>query len=176
MHTQLLQLDIDEEILFRVRKHWFIFGVEVFSIIVVAILPLFLYVLIGNILIEHNLTTIPYTGYFFALYSGWLIIVWMSLFSIWTNYYLDVWILTTKRFIARDQKGLFNRTTASFRLERLQDVIISINGIIPTFLNFGTLEIQTAGEESNFKAYGLPNLELLKSKILDAAGKLNTSI
>jgi uncharacterized membrane protein YdbT with pleckstrin-like domain len=93
----------------------------------------------------------------------------MSLFSILTNYWLDVWTLTNQRFIAVDQRGLFNRTTASFRLERLQDITVSIHGIIATFLDFGSLEIQTAGEENKFEARGLPNPEALKSALLDAA-------
>lgn len=172
MFLEKLQLDADETILFKVRKHWFIIAVQIFSIIVIALLPLFLFSSIVQFL-PLSESHISYTGYAFASYSAWLIIIWITLFNVWTNYYLDVWTLTNKRLIAIDQRGLFNRKTASFRLERMQDVTISIHGILPTFLKFGTLEIQTAGEEGNFKVHGLPDPEFLKATILDATNTVS---
>ena len=170
MQNKKLQLDTDEIILFRVRKHWFIITVQIFSIVVIALLPLLLFSTLIQFL-PISETYISYTGYVLASYSAWLIIIWITLFNVWTNYYLDVWTLTNKRFVAVDQHGLFNRTTASFRLERMQDILVTINGLLPTFLNFGNLEIETAAEEKNFKINGLPNPESLKSAILDATGK-----
>ena len=111
-------------------------------------------------------------GMLIATYAAWLLITWMTLFNIWNNYYLDVWTITNKRLIAIDQKGYFTRTTASFRLDRLQDTSIAVRGIIATLLDFGELEMQTAGEERNFKAYGLPHPGDLKSLILNASDTL----
>ena len=91
----------------------------------------------------------------------------------WTNYYLDVWTITNKRLIAIDQHGLFHRETASFRLERLQDMNVEINGIIATFLDYGILEAQTAGgDDDKFRATGLPHPRELKSLILEASDVL----
>lgn len=172
MLHQKLQLDTDETILFRVRKHWFILAIEILGIIIVALIPLLFFKVVMPLL-PLATANISYTGYLLASYTAWLIILWISFFNIWTNYYLDVWTLTNKRLIAVDQHGLFRRTTASFRLERMQDVTISVNGILATFLKFGMLEIQTAGEERNFKVRGLPDPEQLKLAILDAAGKVS---
>lgn len=170
MNYETLHLDADETIIFSVRKHWFVLALEVFGLAVVALLPLLLYAFGASSISEAmGGSSVPY---FIACYAIWLMGVWMALFSIWTNYYLDVWTLTNKRFIAVDQHGLFHRTTASFRLDRLQDVTISVRGIIQTFLHFGALEVQTAGEEQNFRVTGLPDPEVLKSQILDAAGSV----
>lgn len=104
-----------------------------------------------------------------ALYTGWLILSWMGFFSVWTNYYLDVWTITNKRLIAVDQRGLFNRSTGSFRLERLQDINVTIQGIIPTFLDYGNLEAETASNDKEFVARAIPKPQELKALILSAA-------
>ncbi len=168
MTYENLQLEDDEKILIQVRKHWFILAMQLLSIIIVAILPVIFFIVVISTVPSTTLDVSEYTGLLISLYTAWLLIMWMTLFSIWTNYYLDIWTITNKRLIAIDQKGFFFRTSASFRLERLQDAIVSVNGIIATLLNYGSLEVQTAGEEKNFKAYGLPNPGNLKSILLQA--------
>ncbi len=174
MTIEQLTLEQDEIILAQVRKHWFVLATQIFALVIAAIFPLVVYVLFSGFVAQiFDLT--PYTGYILFGYSAWLLIIWMSLFNVWTNYYLDIWTITNKRLMAIDQRGLFSRTTASFRLERLQDIIVSVNGIIPTLLNYGSLEIQTAGEERNFKEYGFPSPGNLKAMILSATDNLMSS-
>jgi ABC-type multidrug transport system fused ATPase/permease subunit len=171
MIVENLTLETDEHVLIQVRKHWFVLALQILSILIVTILPLILIVLIlKTIAIPFDVS--EYVPVAVALYTAWLLIMWMALFSVWTNYYLDVWTITTKRLIAVDQRGFFFRTTASFRLERLQDTIVSVDGILATLLNYGSLEVQTAGEEKNFKGYGLPNPGNLKGIILQATDTL----
>jgi hypothetical protein len=171
MIAEKIHLEADEKILMRVRKNWFILFIQVLSVLVVAILPPALYLFVKDASLAESITS-SYTGALVALYTGWLLVMWMTLGSIWTNYYLDVWTVTNKRLIAVDQKGFFFRTTASFRLERLQDIIVSVNGIVATLLDYGSLEIQTAGNEKNFKANGLPHPGALKAVILSSTDTL----
>lgn len=171
MRIEQINLETDERILIQVRKHWFILAVQVLSLVVVAIIPPLLYFFIASKLTGiFDVST--YGSFLIFGYTVWLLFIWMGLFNVWTNYYLDVWTITNKRVFTVDQRGFFFRTTASFRLERLQDIIISVNGIIPTLLDYGTLEIQTAGEERNFKQFGLPGPASLKALILSASDNL----
>jgi len=172
MITDKIQLEVDEKILLLVRKHWFILFLQIFGVLVIALLPIFLYILISYIPTIHTTTLFSYTGVFIVFYSGWLLLMWMALFNIWTNYYLDIWTITNKRLITVDQRGFFFRTMASFRLDRLQDTTVSVNGILATLLDYGTLEIQTAGEKERFIAYGLPNPGDIKALILNASETL----
>lgn len=173
MKIEKINLEADEHIIIEVRKHWFVLATQLIGILMGALLPPALYFGLSNT------TTLPiaslqvHTGILVALYSAWLLIAWMALFNIWTNYYLDVWTLTNKRLIAVDQRGFFFRNTASFRLERLQDITVSINGLLATLLDFGSLSIQTAGEEGKFKIQGLPKPGELKALILGAADPLS---
>lgn len=167
-----LQLEPGEIVLTQVRKHWFVLVAQLFGILVGALAPVLLLLGYGLFFTETLAQYVTFNPYIFTtLYSGWLLMMWMVAFQIWTDYYLDVWTITNVRIIAIDQKGFFSRTMASFRLDRLQDVSAGVHGLIPTLLDFGTLEAQTAGEAQNFKAFGLPHPGDLKTIILEAADK-----
>lgn len=171
MKTEKIQLDEDEEILLQVRKHWFVLCMNVISVIILAILPIPLFVVIVQS--TPLIIFIPINDAFVVtMYCAWLIILWMVLFSIWTNYYLDVWTVTNKRLIAIDQQGSFKRTMSSFRLERMQDITVRVDGMLATFLDYGTLEIQTAGEENLFKVTGIPYPADIKALIVNSSDNL----
>jgi hypothetical protein len=171
MKTEKIQLDGDEEILLQVRKHWFILCMNLVGVVILAILPIPFFAIAMRS--ETITTLIPVNDAFVVtLYCAWLIIQWMVLFSIWNNYYLDVWTVTNKRLIAIDQQGFFKRSMASFRLERMQDIKVSIDGIVATFLDYGTLEIQTAGEEEHFKVTGIPSPADIKALIVNSSDNL----
>ncbi len=90
---------------------------------------------------------------------------------IWTNYYLDLWIITDRRIVVVEQLSFFNRNISMFRIERLQDIEVRTTGLLQTFLNYGTLAAQTAGHfESNFSSSGLPDprgLQAIIQKAMD---------
>ncbi len=171
MKAEKIQLDEDEEILLQVRKHWFILFTNVLGVVILAFLPLPFFAVAMSSKIVTSLIPVN-DAFVVTLYCAWLIIQWMVLFSIWTNYYLDVWTVTNKRLIAVDQKGFFARTIASFRLERMQDISVSVDGILATFLDYGTLEIQTAGEEDHFKVTGIPSPADIKALIINSSDNL----
>lgn len=100
------------------------------------------------------------------LASVWTLLLWAKFFAIWTDYYLDVWIVTDRRIVNIDQKGLFHREVSTLRMERIQDVTLEIEGIIATVLGFGDVLVQTAGETGEFVIKGVNNPEHIKRKIL----------
>ncbi|MCF7815651.1 MAG: PH domain-containing protein [Candidatus Pacebacteria bacterium] len=171
MLTEKIQLETNEKILIQVRKHWFILLVQLLSVLFISVIPFVLYFTLLATAETLSSFLLEYVPVFVTLGTAWLLVMWMALFNVWTNYYLDVWTITTKRLIAVDQRGLFYRNTGSFRLERLQDINISIRGIIATFLNFGDLEAQTASEDREFVARNIPHPRELKALILDATDK-----
>lgn len=172
MLFEKIQLEPGEEVLRVVRKHWFIVVSELFSAFLMLSLPFFILFLIA--IFPHTLTSVElslahYTTLIAFFISGWSILSLMLGFTIWTHYYLDLWIITDRRIILVDQIGFFNRNVSIFRLERLQDIEFYIKGIIPTLLNFGTIKAQTASAfESNFMTKGLPDPRGLQATIQKA--------
>lgn len=169
-----VHLEEGEDILAVVRKHWFILFAELFIPVVIFFIPLIAYLSFHETsIVADFIRRFPETdAVALFLFSAWGLVIWMILFYTWTDYYLDVWTITDRRIIAVNQLGLFRRTTASFRLERLQDVHIEIHGLVATFLGFGTIRTQTAGQEVDFIIRGIPHPEEVKALILRSADNL----
>lgn len=173
MLKSFLVTEKNEKIITRVRKHWLIILIEGIFLFILAFFPFLI------VIIAHNQITILISLKVFALglffYSIWLIFIWILFFLAWTDNYLDAWIITNKRIISIDQKGIFNREITSLRLERIQDTTVSIKGFLPTLLSLGDLHVQTAGAgiEIIFKNAAEPyvakkNINLLQDQSLKA--------
>ena len=166
MLYEKIELENDEIVLQTIRKHWFVIGIDLFNIILLMLLPFFL-LLIANFIPQFLALSlhINLPVFLYGL-SAWSLMSLLLGFMTWTHYYLDLWIITDRRIITIDQVQFFNRKVSSFRLERLQDIKVSIDGIIPTFLNYGTLRAQTASAlENNFMSHGLPDPREIQATI-----------
>lgn len=159
----MLPLFENEKILLVVRKHWFVMARTAILFFVLLFVPL-----IGAILFPYIKTLfgedLLYAGtnFFVSLYFAALS---AFLFFEWMDYYLDTWIITSRRIIDVEQQGLFSRHVAEIPLSRVQDITIEVNGILETLLGFGTIRIQTAGER-DFFIHDVPRLQELKNVIL----------
>jgi hypothetical protein len=178
MLFEKIQLEEDETIIKIVHKHWFIVVARGLSIAVISVAPLAGWIAV-NAAMQQNAATISidlaaYTTYFLYFFSFWLLVNWMTFAHMWTTHHLDIWVVTTRRIIVIDQVSLFRRHIGSFRLEKLQDVNIEINGIIATFLSYGTVEAETASgnHEKEFRTPYIPHPRTLKAVILKAADDL----
>lgn len=167
-----INLEKDEYIIFEVRKHWFTLIAPGLFIVIAAIIPIFVYSLASILPIqiesEYNLTIL-----FLILYLFWIIVLWVAAFMIWTDYFLDVWIVTNKNLIDVDQKGVFHREISTTRLSRIQDVNCEVKGLFQTFLTFGDLTIQNAGTNDRFKIVGIDNPISVREKLEKAISQYN---
>ncbi len=187
MIYEKIELEEKESVLKLARQHWFIIVAQLFGTLIMLLAPffiLFVVMLMPEQLLPFNLNLEAYMPIIIFGITFWSLIAVMAGFAIWTHYYLDLWVITDRRIIVIEQIGFFNRKVSSFRLERLQDIKFSVSGIIPTFLNFGTVRAQTAGElENNFESASLPNPQEIQSVIQKATdirlrylGSLHTMI
>lgn len=97
-----------------------------------------------------------------------LLIFWQVIWLVITNYYLDSWIVTNKRTIHIELRGLFSRIVSSVPHDRIQDITVDVHGILPTVLHFGDLHIQTAGEFREFIFRQIPDPNKTKEVIFEA--------
>ncbi|MBI2054706.1 MAG: PH domain-containing protein [Candidatus Sungbacteria bacterium] len=158
----MLGLNPEEKVLMLVRRHWWV--------MVRPLVFFFVLLLIPGIAAYATALYAPdiqfdaaLTQFLFFLYLMGLL---LFAFVLWTNYYLDVWIITSERIIDINQKNLFSRVISEFPINRVQNVTIEIEGIIETMLKFGDLKVETAGRGEGFTIRDAPNLYEAKSIIL----------
>jgi Bacterial PH domain len=61
------------------------------------------------------------------------------------DFYLSLQIVTSKRIIDVDQKGLFNRQTEQMPISNIQDVAFKQSGLASILFNFGDVVVQSDG-------------------------------
>lgn len=164
-HT-MIQLHENEHIILLLHKHWFVMvrtalGIVSLVALLAVVLPL-LPLLTGRL--DPDLASAA-MGLGIAAY---LMMILLFAFFSWMDYYLDMWIVTEKRIIDVDQRGLFSREVSEIPMASVQDVTVEVHGIIQTMLGFGTIRIQTAGERE-FTIDEIPHLGPVKDAILNYA-------
>lgn len=168
-----MELETGEKIIKEVRKHWLVFVVAVLFLFVLSIAPIFAYLFVPGILINSLPISISGNGdvLFVFFYTIWMLFMVLIFFFIWTDYYLDVWIITNHRIIDIEQKGFFKRTASSFRLDRIQNITIEVNGFVATMLGYGNIHVETAGESKGFTIPNALHPEDVKQLILSESNR-----
>jgi hypothetical protein len=160
------ELDKDEKVLFEIRRSWFVLFEETIGLLFSTLIPILL------------ISFLESTNY--VIFSGnkeilltiimlfWIFIVWNIIFIVWTNYYLDIFVVTNKHIIDIEQKNLFVREVAVVNLKNIQDVTSNVDGLLASIIGFGDLYVQSAGEKREFVIKTVTNPELVRSKIKQA--------
>ncbi len=163
----MIQFFEGEKIILERRRHWYVLFIEGLIIFVLAISPFFIF-LIGGVfpqlgqLLFGQMKMVMAVLFFLCLWWQWL---WIIFFIFWTNYYLDVIIVTDKRIIDIEQRGLFNRDQVIIHLKNIQDIKVEVFGILATLLKFGSLHIHTAGATKELLIEKIPKPHEIKNTI-----------
>lgn len=159
----MIELKENEKIIIALHRHWIIIIGEIIFISIILFAPLFGAYFIIDFLNEKA-EFLFYTLWFAA--SIYFLLIYLILFIIWMDYYLDMWIVTNERIIDIEHSGIFKREVSEFSLKNVQDVTIEIPGMIPSLLKYGNVIVQTAGEK-NFKVMQIPCPERVKDIIIE---------
>lgn len=161
-----MKLQPNEKTIAIFRKHWLTLALEGVMLGFCAILPLF-FEFIAEIGFNMSLPE-EYRVYYSMLYLLWLLFIWISFFISWTNYTLDIWVLTNERLIDVEQLGLFSRRESALDLEKVQDITIETDGILNTIIKAGSVTVQTAGAEQDFVIKNMMHPEQVKDLVTKA--------
>ena len=162
--THLPHREKGEQVIIYVRRHWFVFLKKAIFFLVLLLLPL----VIRGVVVQNDpfLIRDPRWGPALALLlSTYYLYVWVLLYQNFLDYYLDVWIVTDRRVINTEQNDLFNRVVAEHRLHRIQDVSSIQKGFLPTFLDYGDVVVQTAGQIPLFRFEEVPRPHAIARQI-----------
>lgn len=161
----MIKIDENETVILEKRKHWFIIFSKTFTLGVAFIF---------GIIFSIALIQFVHQPLIVVLAAFWSLVIWIAFFILWTDFYLDTLIVTDKRIIDIEQKGLFLREVAMMWIGNIQDLTVEVKGVLHTFLSIGDIHIQTAGEQREFIITGLHNPEAIKEQIRAAYEKVAT--
>lgn len=101
-----------------------------------------------------------------ALLGLWLIAVPITVGLAWFKWWNDLYILTNQRLVDVDQKKLFYRAVAEVPIGNIQDVSFETRGIVQTFVNYGTVTVQTTSGSTRIDMVGLTDPQAVQQTIL----------
>lgn len=157
----------DEKISLFIRRHWIVLARHVAKLGITLLLPVGALVIALNTPIQAELVTgsVIYVATVLGLSIYYLSIV-LFFYHDWLDYHLDLWIVTNFRIVNIEQNSLFSRVVSEQDISRVQDVTAEIQGKLATFLNFGNVTIQTAGEQRRFVFEQVANPQEVAKEIL----------
>ncbi|MCA9332046.1 PH domain-containing protein [Candidatus Saccharibacteria bacterium] len=153
---RLIEFDKDEVLLCEVRKHWFglflVYAVGTFVSVVLIM------VAVGSAFLggEASADTIGLS--FSAIQMPIILLCFVSalLAAVGTAvgaflYKSNVVLVTSEKLVQLLNITLFNRKISQLSIGDVQDVTVQQDGIFPHLFKYGTIVIETAGEQQNYR-------------------------
>ncbi len=153
-----------EQVCLFIRKSWFVI-LPTFILVALLVLAfwMIIFLLIYFVPVIFQTSLKNFIVIFGSIY--FLILAFYLLVS-WVNYYFDIGIVTSKRLMDIDQRSIFHRTISELPLVRIQDVKVDVKGFWASYLHFGDVFIETAGEAPNFQFNYVPHPYRVADQIL----------
>lgn len=156
----LIELDANEKILYEIRKHPFgLAGIYALGLSVAGLLfggsIGLVYLLDSNP--SGSGTDLGSFGPLLLLLGGFLSIFALIMTAIGAYLYQSNVVYVTSEKVAQVlYKSIFHRKISQLSIGDVQDVTTSQSGVFSHLFNYGTLIIETAGEQSNYSFHFTP--------------------
>lgn len=169
MHLkELIRQKPYEKIVYTIRRHWITYIPTVLLFLLLAILPVGVYILISDTapaLLEEQYPR----AFLYLMFSVYELLIAMIFYSTFLMYYLDLLIITNDRLVQIQQKTLFSRSVSELDLYKIQDASSSITGVVPTIFGYGNISIQTAGDQNKFSFDAVPHVNVVRRELMQLA-------
>ncbi|MCH2188743.1 hypothetical protein MK079_02865 [Candidatus Gracilibacteria bacterium] len=159
MSVEVGHLRSGEQVEMVVRRHWIVFAVIGIIFGIGVVFSCIVYALAGFGPVVHMFQICFWLVFSMCLYVGWL------------NHELDLFVVTNNRIIGIEQISFLNRTVSETILGQLQEVNSHTKGFFANILNFGSLDIQTAGNKTTLTMGIVPDVITQARKINNIADK-----
>ena len=125
---------------------------HVWLLLPIALVWLFELIVVGGVLWIFGASRITSIVIVAALIIGAL-----YSFYFWFTWNNSNYIVTNQRVMKIDQLNLFSRTISEAEVHRIQEISTEVKGPIRTMLNFGTVRIKTASDDSRLDLEDVPD-------------------
>lgn len=154
----------DEQVLLVVHKHW----ASLLGEAALTIVPGF--VILGILFLFRGL---PLTMVDASVHAVVTLLVpfcfltlWILLAIQWTNYYLDMFVVTDQRIIYTTQMNFTERTITQWNIHDVSHASVHFGGLFESFFNYGSVQIEGREENAAAKIAGIPDPEYVAAVIL----------
>lgn len=159
-----VQLQPGESVVRLVRRHWFFLALPLVLWLLATLLPPAVVLAVvaqtdGPRALDVTLTVAS---------AAWLVVLGVRTYFIWYAWVHDVWLITNQRLVDGQKRHWFSEEVSTADLINVQDVALDRHGVLATFLRFGDLRVQTAGEIEEFILRKIPHPQEVLT-ILDRA-------
>lgn len=142
-----------EEIILLLRRHWITNLGWILLTVIMAIAPV-------------TLVTFPLLSFLPARFQFVSILMWYLItiafaFEKFLTWYFNVYIITDERIVDVDFYNLVYKEVSDAELEKVEDVTMTMGGVIQTIFNYGDVFVQTAAEKREFEFELVPNPTLI---------------
>ncbi len=147
----------NERVILLLRRHWTVLARDISQLIMSLLLPPIVIILLMNF---TPISLAPGTATYVLVVQGlslYYLFSFLAYFHDFVDYHLDIWVVTDQRIVSIEQEGLFHRTVSELNIVKVQDVTSEIKGKVQTFLDYGQVHIQTAGEQERFLFEQVPH-------------------
>ena len=154
----------EEQMLLVVHKHWASLLGEAFLTIVpgFAVLVLLFFFRGASLTMAdaavHGVVTL--------LVPLCFLILWTILAIQWTNYYLDMLIVTDRQIYYAMQESFMRRFIRQWSIQNVNHVTVHFDNFFESFFNYGSLEIGSREESGPTLIPGIPDPEYVSAVIL----------
>ena len=151
-----------EDILLLLRRHFVTNLPWIISVVILAILPVFLSFLTQNFPfpLPSTQTLMLYLAFYYLTLFGFVLIN----FSLW---YFHIGLITSLRVIDIDLSGILYRHVSEAKHQNIEDVSYKQVGFITSVFNYGDVTVQTAGNEANIEYDRVPQPSIVADIIGD---------
>lgn len=171
-YFDLIEFDENEELLYEIRKHGFGLFIILFTGGFVAFSILIVTILIASSSTINQISGInagPIVALLGLIFVSVVVVVSAINAQLYRN---NVAYVTSEKIAQILHISLFNKKISQLSIGDVQDVTVRQNGLLPTLLGYGTLIIETAGEQQNYNFTYIPKPHT-SSKIIIYAHETN---
>lgn len=138
-----------------IKRHWIVYVILSVFFLLAIFISFSIYLLLWfNFL--SNMINIVFWQFF-----------WVFLYIQWLNHDLDMYVVTNNRVVWIEQISFLNRTVTECNLWQVQEVNSQTSWLFANILNYGTLSIQTAWNQTTLKMDFCPDAMQQSRKLLN---------
>jgi len=141
------EFEADEKVLFVLKQHPF----GIILIYIISITAFIIALSMTSYLLPSLFTSASevYVLWFVIALGAALILFVVLILSSFV-YNQSRFTLTNKKIVQINQKSIYERKISHLSLANIEDVTSNQRGILANMFNFGTIKVETAGEQANF--------------------------